>query len=201
MASNVSIVNKALNHLGATNISSLDEATKAGRHMNQIFETVRDDVFRAHPWNSLIRRLELGQETEKPSFGYNFQYALPTDPYCLRVLEFSNGSQTYPYDNMVDNSGGPVFVIEGRKLLTDETSVKIKYIARVTDPNEYDANLISTLAARLAQDACYAITGSTSLIQVMAAMYQDRLKEARFIDATEGASQRIEASNFIEARF
>ncbi len=201
MTSEVSIVNRALNHLGATNISSLDEATKAGRHMNQIFETVRDDVFRAHPWNSLIRRLELGQETDKPSFGYNFQYALPTDPYCLRVLEFSNGSQTYPYDNMVDNSGGPVFVIEGRKLLTDETSVKIKYIARVTDPNEYDANLISTLAARLAQDACYAITGSTSLIQVMAAMYQDRLKEARFIDATEGASQRIEASNFIEARF
>lgn len=201
MTSEVSIVNRALNHLGATNISSLDEATKAGRHMNQIFATVRDDVFRAHPWNSLIRRLELGQETEKPAFGYNFQYALPTDPYCLRVLEFSNGSQTYPYDNMVDNSGGPVFVIEGRKLLTDETSVKIKYIARVTDPNEYDANLISTLAARLAQDACYSITGSTSLIQVMAAMYQDRLKEARFIDATEGATQRIEASNFIEARF
>jgi hypothetical protein len=201
MTSEVSIVNRALNHLGATNISSLDEATKAGRHMNQIFETVRDDVFRAHPWNSLIRRLELGQETEKPAFGYNFQYALPQDPYCLRVLEFSNGSQTYPYDNMVDNSGGPVFVIEGRKLLTDETSVKIKYIARVTDPNEYDANLISTLAARLAQDACYSITGSTSLIQVMAAMYQDRLKEARFIDATEGATQRIEASNFIEARF
>jgi hypothetical protein len=178
MASNVSIVNGALNHLGATNISTLDENSKAGRIMNQIFTRVRDDVFRAHPWNSLIRRSELGQETDTPAYGYSFQYALPADPYCLRVLEFSNG-----------------------KLLTDESAVKIKYIARVTDPNEYDANLISTLAARLAQDACYAITGSTSLIQVMAAMYQDRLKEARFIDATEGATQRIESTDFIEARF
>ena len=201
MTSEVSIVNGALNHLGATNISTLDENSKAGRIMNQIFTRVRDDVFRAHPWNSLIRRSELGQETDTPAYGYSFQYALPADPYCLRVLEFSNGSLTYPYDNMVDNSGGPAFVIEGRKLLTDESAVKIKYIARVTDPNEYDANLISTLAARLAQDACYAITGSTSLIQVMAAMYQDRLKEARFIDATEGATQRIESTDFIEARF
>jgi len=201
MASNVSIVNGALNHLGATNISTLDENSKAGRIMNQLFERTRDDVFRAHPWNSLIRRADLAQETAVPEFGYNHQYALPTDPYSLRVLEFSNGTLTYPYDNMTNNSGGPVFVIEGRKLLTDEKTAKIKYIARVTDPNEYDANLISTLSARLAQDACYSITGSTSLIQVMAAMYQNRLKEARFIDATEGASQRIEASNFIEARF
>ena len=201
MASNISIVNGALTHLGATNITTLDGDTKTGRTMNGIFEKVRDDVFRAHPWNCLIQRGDLAQETATPEFGYNFQYALPADPYCLRVLEFSNGTLTYPYDNMVANSGGPAFVIEGRKLLTDETTSKIKYIARITDPNIYDANLISTLSARLAQDACYAITGSTSLIQVMAAMYQNRLKEARFIDATEGASQRIEASNFIEARF
>lgn len=201
MTSNVSIVNGALNHLGATNISSLDENSKAGRHMNQIFNQVRDDVFRAHPWNSLTKRATLAQLTEKPEYGYSFQYSLPADPYCLRVLEFSTGSLTYPYDNMVDNSGGPVFVIEGRKLLTDESSAKIKFIARVTDPNEYDANLISTLSARLAMDACYNITGSTSLVQVMAGLYEARLKEARFIDATEGATQRIEASNFIESRF
>jgi len=201
MTSKVSIVNGALNTLGATNISSLEENSKAARIMNQIYDRIRDDVFRSHPWNSLTKRMTLAQETEQPAYGYTFQYPLPADPYCLRVLEFSNGTLTYPFDNMVDNSGGPAFVIEGRKLLTDESSVKIKFIARIDDPNEYDSNLITTLSARLAMEAAYAITGSTSLIQVTASLYEARLKEARFMDATEGATQRVESTDFIESRF
>jgi hypothetical protein len=162
---------------------------------------VRDAVFRSHPWNCLIRRAELAQEIEAPAFGYTYQYQLPADPYCLRVLEFSNGSLSYPQDNMFSNTGGPVFVIEGRKLLTDEGTARIKYIARVTDPQQYDASLIEALAARLAMEIAYAITGSTTVVQLASAIYDEKMREARFVDATEGAPQKLEASDFIEARF
>jgi hypothetical protein len=108
---------------------------------------------------------------------------------------------SYPQDNMFSNRGGPVFVIEGRKLLTDEGTVRIKYIARVTDPNEYDATLIETIAARLAMEIAYAVTGSTTVVQLVSAMYDEKIREARFIDATEGAPQKLEASDFIESRF
>jgi hypothetical protein len=101
---------------------------------------------------------------------------------------------------MVSNTNGPVFVIEGRKLVTDEGTAKIKYIGRVTDPNEYDANLIDVLAARLAFEIAYAIAGSTSLVQLASAIYEQKLSEARFVDGTEGAPDRIEASDFLEAR-
>jgi len=201
MTSQVDIANYALNTLGATNIVSLDENSKPARLINQRYGAVRDYVFRSHPWNCLLRRAELAQETETPAFGYTYQYALPTNPYCLRVLEFSNGSMSYPQDNMFSNTGGPVFVIEGRKLLTDEGTAKIKYVARVTDPQEYDVGLIEALSARLAMEICYAITGSTSMVQITAAMYDDKIKEARFTDGTEGAPQKLEASDFIEARF
>jgi len=201
MTSTVDIANYALNTLGANNISALDENSKPARIVNQRFNSVRNTVFRAHPWNCLIRRTELAQETETPTFGYAYQYALPTNPYCLRVLEFSNGTLSYPQDNMFSKTGGPVFVIEGRKLLTDEGTAKIKYVAEITDPQEYDANLIEALAARLAMEICYAITGSTSMIQTTAALYDEKLKEARFVDGTEGAPQKLEASEFIEARF
>lgn len=201
MTSNVDIANYALNIIGASNISTLDENSKPGRLINQRFESVRDAVFRSHPWNCLIRRAELAQEVQAPAFGYSKQYALPADPYCLRVLEFSNGSLSYPQDNMFSNSGGPVFVIEGRKLLTDEGTARIKYIARVTDPQQYDASLTEALAARLAMEISYAITGSTSVVQIATALYDEKMKEARFIDATEGAPQKLEASDFIEARF
>jgi hypothetical protein len=201
MTSTVDIANYALNIIGASNISALDENSKAARLVNQRYEGVRDAVFRSHPWNCLIRRAELAQETEAPAFGYAYQYALPTSPYCLRVLEFSNGSLSYPQDNMFSNSGGPVYVIEGRKLLTDEGTARIKYIGRVADPNEYDASLIEALSARLASEIAYAVTGSTTVMQLAAALYDEKMKEARFVDATEGAPQKLEASDFIEARF
>ena len=201
MASTVDIANFALNNLGASNITSLDENSKAARVVNQRYESVRDAVFRAHPWNCLINRASLAQETTTPAFGYTYQYALPTDPFCLRVLEFSNGSLSYPQDNITNNTGGPVFVIEGRKLLTDEGSAQIKYIGRVTDTQLYDASLTEALAARLAAEICYAITGSTSMVQIQTSLYEAKINEARFNDATEGATQRLEASDFIESRF
>jgi hypothetical protein len=201
MPSTVDIANFALNNLGASNISSLDENSKAARIVNQRYEAVRDAVFRAHPWNCLIQRAQLAQETEAPAFGYNYQYALPTNPFCLRVLEFSNGTLSYPQDNITNNSGGPVFVIEGRKLLTDEGTARIKYVGRITDPQQYDASLVEALAARLAAEVCYAITGSTSMVQIQTSLYEAKINEARFNDATEGATQRLEASDFIESRF
>jgi len=201
MPSTVDIANYALNNLGASNISSLDENSKAARIVNQRYEAVRDAVFRAHPWNCLIERAQLAQDTDAPAFGYAYQYALPTNPYCLRVLEFSNGTLSYPQDNITNNSGGPVFVIEGRKLLTDEAIAQIKYIGRVTDPQQYDASLVEALASRLAAEVCYAITGSTSMVQIQTSLYEAKINEARFNDATEGATQRLEASDFIESRF
>jgi hypothetical protein len=107
----------------------------------------------------------------------------------------------YPQDNMTDNTGGPVYVIEGRDLLTDEGTVFIKYIARIEDPNLYDTLLVDTIAARLAFEICYAITGSNAMIATTKALYDEKIKEARFVDATEGAAAKFEASDLIESRF
>lgn len=201
MTSVVAIINNALNIIGASNITSLTENTKTARVMNQMYENVRDDVFRAHPWNCLIRRAELAQDVTAPVFDYAYQYTLPSDPYCLRVLAFQNGSMTYPFENLVGQGNKPFFVIEGRKLLTDSGTARIKYVARITDPTQYDAGLVSALAARLASEAAYAITGSTSVVQLADALYDKKLREARFSNATENATVKLEASDFIEARF
>ena len=56
MASIVGLCNSALNQIGASNIISLTEDSKAARICNQRYEFIRDSVFRAHPWNCLISR-------------------------------------------------------------------------------------------------------------------------------------------------
>ena len=92
----VDICNSALNIIGASNIISLDEDSKAGRICKQRYPNVRDSVFRSHPWNCLINRIQLTANTSSPTFEFQYQYDLPADPFCLRVikLEFLIGAQS-----------------------------------------------------------------------------------------------------------
>ena len=51
MASVVQMCNSALNQLGAASITALTDNTKNARLCSERYPTVRDAVFRSHPWN------------------------------------------------------------------------------------------------------------------------------------------------------
>lgn len=189
MASDVDICNSALNMIGASNIISLTEDSKAGRICNQRFPFVRDSVMRSHPWNCLIRRAGLAQLSDTPTYEYAYQYQLPADPYCLRVLDV---------ENEVDQ--GVTYVIEGRTLLTDEGSINIRYVARITDANEYDAMLTETISARMAHEISYTLANSTTHTEQLWNLYMMKLSEARFADATEGTPAELVSDNFTTVR-
>lgn len=196
MASVVDICNSALNQIGASNIISLTEDSKAARICNQRYNFVRDSVFRAHPWNCLTTRASLAPDTAAPAFQFSKQFTLPTDPFCLRVLQLSNTDILYK--------------IEGRKLLCDESTIEMIYVGRVEDANQYDTLLTETIAAAMAADLAYPLVGSSSLSANMFTLYQSKLTEARFVDATEdndintsviSDSRTVAADTFINARF
>ena len=71
--SSVDICNSALNIIGASNIISLDEDSKAGRICKQRYPNVRDSVFRSHPWNCLVNRVQLTADTTNPTFEFQYQ--------------------------------------------------------------------------------------------------------------------------------
>ena len=83
MASVVEICNSALNSLGANNIISLTEDSKNARLCNQRYEPIRDQIFRSHTWNCLIKRVELAQDTATPTHEYDNQYTLPSDCFII----------------------------------------------------------------------------------------------------------------------
>jgi len=93
MASVVQICNSALNQLGASSITALTENSKNARLCNERYETIRDAVFRSHPWNCLIKRVQLAKDTDTPAWGFSFQYTLPAD--CLRVLQIRDYASDY----------------------------------------------------------------------------------------------------------
>jgi len=193
MASTVDICNGALNQLGATTILSLTEDSKNARLCNSRFTQVRDAVFRSHPWNCLQKRVELAADTTAPAWGFSYAYTLPAD--CLRLLRILDYDSNYK--------------VEGRKILSNTSSMKILYIGRITDPNEYDESLRETLSAALGADIAFAVTSNNQTASNMYNLFQDKLKDARFIDSTEGQNidqdlgmaDQIDASTFINSRF
>ena len=193
MASIVDICNGALNQLGATTILSLTEDSKNARLCNARYTQVRDALFRSHPWNCLQKRIEIAADTDTPAWGFSSQYTLPSD--CMRLLRILDFDSNYK--------------VEGRKILSNASSMKILYVSRVTDPNEYDELLRETLSAALAADIAYAVTSSNPTASNMYKLFQDKLKDARFVDSTEGQNLNPEkgmadvigADTFINSRF
>ena len=191
MASAVDIANSALNLLGASTISAFTDDSKNARLVNQRYEPVRDRVFRSHAWNCLHKRVQLAQNTTAPVVEYSYAYSLPSD--CLRVLKIHNGTT----DSIVSEID---YKIEGRNIVTNEGTVYIIYIAKITDPNEYDTYLQESISHQLAADLAYAVTNNATLADKYMARADERLREARFIDATENSLGTIESSEFTDAR-
>ena len=191
MASVVDMCNSALNLLGASTISALTDDSKNARLCNQRYEPVRNRVFRSHAWNCLHKRVQLAQNSTAPVVEYSHAYALPSD--CLRVLKIHNGT-TDSIASSID------YKLEGRNIVTDEGTVFIIYIALDTDPNNYDTYLQESISHQLAADLAYAVTNNATLAEKYMTRADERLREARFIDATENSLGTIESSEFVDAR-
>ena len=191
MASVVNMCNSALNLLGASTISALTDDTKNARLCNQRYEPVRNRVFRSHAWNCLHKSVQLAQNSTAPVVEYDHAYALPSD--CLRVLKIHNGTT----DSIAASLD---YKLEGRNIVTDIDTIFLIYIALDTDPNNYDTYLRESISHQLAADLCYAITNNATLANNYMTRADERLREARFIDATENSLGTVEANEFTDAR-
>ena len=185
MASSVEICNMALTSIGHKTITSLAEETEVARKCNIYYQQVVDAVIRAYPWNCAMARTALVQFEDAPAFGFSYRYALPQDPYCLRVLQLEEKSMK--------------FKVEGRELLTDEATANIIYLKRVS-PAYMDSMLIDAIAARLASELAYPLANSHTLQANMWKIYGDKKDEASQVDAQEGTPDEVEVADWIESR-
>jgi len=118
MANEIEISNLALMMLGQSSIISFYDGTDKANLCEAFYPQVRDEVLRAHPWNCARVRVQLAALGASPVYGFTYQYQLPTDPYCLKVLDVNDDSSV-------------VWRIEQRTLVTDEGEVYITYTGRV----------------------------------------------------------------------
>lgn len=193
MASQVSIVNRALVKLGESTVLLITDNVKQARTMAAIFDDTRDAELRANRWKFAIKRAQLSALVDAPAFGYSQQYELPDDYLAMvQVGEFylrTGMKQRAPWS------------IEGRRLLTDMSApLSIRYVSRVTDTSQFDALFVDALACRLAMEACEALTQSDTKFQRLAAMRKESLDQALRVDAIENPPDELPDGTWLESR-
>lgn len=185
--SDVTIANSALSLIGDQRIVSLTDDSEAAKAINANYDLIRDEVTAAHPWNCAIHRVEVASTTTTPVYGFTNTFNLPTDPWCLRILEIQN----FDHDE---------WVVEGRTFLVDASSVNIRYVKRITDAMEMSPGLVQAISARLAHAVCFRLTGDEDLRGRIWQYYTQVRRDARSTDGLEGAPPLIESSTFATAR-
>ena len=186
------IANLALGKLGAATIPDINITdSREARACNRNYEHIRDLVTRRHRWACAIERQSIAKLSDEPiGDDYDYQYQLPVDPYCLRALDIlgTSTSGLVISGNQIADKTETVtgFRIEGRKLLTNEISpINLRYIKRMTDPNEMDNGLVEAIATALAIQICYELTKSLTLKRVLEGEYLTIIDDAIMMNQIE----------------
>lgn len=198
MASQTEIANRALTKLGTARILTITDDVKAARELNSMWDIVLDAELRANIWNFATARTSLAALSTTPSWGYAYEYQLPTG--CLRLLQV--GEYYYIHD-LSDYRSAPElpYQVEGRKILTDYTApLKIRYSQRVEDTQQWDALFVEAFAAKLAYECCEAITQSNTKKAAAWEDYMAALSQAKLIDAIENPPEPLADSSWLLAR-
>lgn len=183
--SQVNICNQALIFLGEKTIIALDDETRQGELCSTFFDNTRDTMLRMHPWNFAIKRKALTLDTNTPLYEWDKQFILPGD--YLRVIN------TSPI--------GIDYVVEGNRILTDESELSIKYIFRNVDYGSWSPEFAQLVAARLAVQLVHTITDKSALIPAVTDWYRLQENMARGVESQEGSPETINSDDLIDARY
>jgi hypothetical protein len=189
MASKIQICNLALTRLSASRIISLDDNTVESNDCNAIYDLIAEEVMSFGSWMSVRRRAELALSSDTPTYEYTYSFQLPTNPKCLRVISIN---ESKPGD--VD------FTIEGDKLLINDSTVAIRYLAYITNTESYDIYLRQAIVDRLVAELIYSKTGQLTAYKAALEYYQTHARDLLAQSAIAGSAENINSDTFIDAR-
>lgn len=186
MTSKTSICNKTLRKIGVSTVINIDTDTSPqATACKAVYDDLLLEVLREHEWNFAIFRKELAQDVTTPAYEYSYRFVLPTFPIIVKLLDVYNNTN---------------YKIENGYLLTNETTAKIKYVGKETDPNKYDSLFVEAFSLRIAQEVCFELTGDKGLSSSMFELYNVALQNAKDKNYQEDNLTPITGSKYNDAR-
>ncbi len=188
--SNAVIANRALQVMGvSTRISALDQNDVSARAINNAFTPVRDALLREFEWNFAIRRVSIAKLSEEDTYEGLNQYLLPNDYARLLRRDKTGVSQTTRKDWQIEN---------GKILTADGSPLSFRYLAKVTDPQEFDSLFDELFAYRLALATFRDITGSATIGEEVSTAHDRLERHAKQISSYENEPEEPVEDEWIQ---
>jgi hypothetical protein len=180
----LSLVNAALNLIGADRVTSLDNtvSSKVIQTANQFLPLAKQETLRARDWNCVRGRATLNTlDAAVLSLGeWSQAYRLPTDCLCFRHFA-STCTETKHAQYSVEIDGD-----DKRTLFTNYGNNKAVYTRNITDVNRWDSLLFNACVLKLAHYLAGPIVRDFKLQQAMLQTLQAQFDEACGVDEGEG---------------
>lgn len=183
----VTICNMALMAAGIPPIVSFEETNNNAKLCKSFYPVLRDRVLRDHTWSFATTYYPLQQSADaSPDPELPVQCVLPGD--IIRIVGLLDNS---PYRRI------------GNRILVSAPNLTLVYIARVEDPNLFDASFVEALQNLISAEVVLSASRDVQQAQFFRNEYERKLSIARSIDSQENthAYQPPAAhSTFIAAR-
>lgn len=180
MSSKVDIINRGLTKINAKRITSGNDGTKNAADASAVWDNILDEVLASFTWNFSTRRVKLARLSEEPVYGYDYQYRIPSEPKCLRVWEAVTDTERPIKAYVIEGDS------EGQLLLTNFTTIYIKYTARIIDTERFSPWMVECMATRMAAELAYPVTGKQKLEEKYMAQYLFKVQIAGVNEGQQG---------------
>jgi len=149
------ICSKALGRIGALRIDNVESDTSLQAIQCRLhYETTRDALLRSYWWRFASARAEL-ETTDTPDFEWDYAFDLPDDFLAMKSI----------YEGRFSDESLRSYALEGKLLLTNESTMEIRYIKKVTDPTEFDSLFVELFVLQLALKLVGPLAGGAPKLQ------------------------------------
>ena len=200
MPTQTDCLNDALGQIGASVVTAIDDGSTNANLCKTFYPPLRDGVLRSHHWNFAMQRVELAADVAVPLFEFAYSYTLPSD--LLKLVEYNGENTSSTYLPIYDwrYLARPVYKVEGRKIFTNDASVKIVYLKRAENPDEWDGLFYQAMTQLLASKLAIAIRKDPKFSMALKQMADETLALALAVDGQENPIQPFSTDNLLWGR-
>ncbi|MCL2439722.1 MAG: hypothetical protein FWD15_04400 [Alphaproteobacteria bacterium] len=177
----IEICSKALNKIGAIEIDSFEDDTPEAQIASSMYPLVKRKTLSSFAWSFAVKSATLVR-IEEVDRDFRVAYALPED--MVRAIKLESGA---------------AYRIVGNKLLTNVETAVLEYIYDAEEENfppMFAAAIVSSLAAEFA----FALIDDGAKFNMMQRQAMTELREARFLETSQGERKRIKNFSLNSAR-
>ena len=186
MTNKVQIANRALTRLAKDRINSFTENSPEATLVNELYDSVRQEVLDEGSWSFATTRANLALSTETPAYEFTYAFQLPSNFIHMREIPVEDGNIEYQ--------------IEGDKLLANVSTLKIKYVKDETNEALWSPKFIKCVYLKLAIEMATSFRRNEVLVKRLIAEYEDAVMEGLARDAQQSSKEELRTNDLIDGR-